>query len=167
MKKGLRLMILPVLAATLLYSCATTSSFSSTSDVPLPQDVQIVPPDPNLPPEIKVFSGKWGGRWTWQDLRDDSWVDGVLIVEKIINRQQATVVAAAGTGAGGWWINRVWERSTANFSKTEEGVTLLVNSLTSNSSEKMKFRIWKGRMIGVVDVPGSFGSISATMKRIQ
>ena len=167
MEKGLRLMVFAVLAATLLYSWATTSSYSGSSDVPLPQDVRIVPPDPGLPPEIKVFSGKWGGRWRWQDLRDDTWVDGVLIVEKIMNEQQAIVVAAAGTGTGGWWINRVWERSTANFSKTEEGVTLLVNSLTSNISGKMKFRIWKGRMIGVLDVPGSFGSITATMKRIQ
>jgi hypothetical protein len=91
----------------------------------------------------------------------------VLIVEKIMNERQAIVVAAAGTGTGGWWINRVWERSTANFSKTEEGVTLLVNSLTSNVSGKMKFHIWKGQMIGVLDVPDRFGSITTTMKRIQ
>lgn len=96
--KRLLLVVLMVLAGMSLYSCATTSSLTS---IPLPENVQIVPPDPNLPPEIRAFSGKWSGSWEWQNRRNNDGVDAILIVEKIINEQQAMVVYATGTAEDG------------------------------------------------------------------
>jgi hypothetical protein len=136
--KRILLVVLMVLTGVSLYSCATTNSLTS---IPLPENVQIVPPDPNLPPEIKAFSGKWSGRWGWQDRRNNDGVDAVLIVEKIISEQQAMVVVANGNGIG-WKTLRSWERSTANFSKTEEGISLMVDSTTS--SRKIKFGTKRG-----------------------
>jgi hypothetical protein len=92
MKKGFLLAILVLLAG--LAFCPRAIAL----DVPLPKDVLIVLPDPSLPPEIKAFSGKWGGRW-WSIY--DPWLrkgelDAVLIVEKIINEHQAIVIYCCG-----------------------------------------------------------------------
>jgi hypothetical protein len=151
-----------VLTGVSLYSCATTSSLTS---IPLPENVQIVSPDPNLPPEIKAFSGKWSGRWGWQDRRNNDGVDAILIVEKIINEQQAMVVSANDHGRGGWKIMRGWERSTANFSKTDEGISLMVES--RGSSQKITYRAKGDQLTGISEAAGGYGKIIVTMKRIQ
>ena len=46
------------------------------SEVPLPDDINIVAPATDLPPEIRAFSGKWTGKW-------DGFQDAILIVEQI------------------------------------------------------------------------------------
>jgi hypothetical protein len=161
MKRSL-LVVLMVLAGMSLYSCATTSSLTS---IPLPENVQIVPPDPNLPPEIRAFSGKWSGSWEWQNRRNNDGVDAILIVEKIINEQQAMVVSASGNGRGGWRITRGWERSTANFSKTDKGITLEVESRTS--SQKVRYLVKGDQLTGISEAAGGYGIIITTMTRIQ
>jgi hypothetical protein len=67
MKKLLLVVMIVVAGMTLnsLYSCATTKPKPLTS-IPLPGNSRIVPPDPNLPPEIKALSGKWRGSWEWE-----------------------------------------------------------------------------------------------------
>jgi hypothetical protein len=160
--KRLLLTVLMVLAGMSLYSCATTNSLTS---IPLPEDVQIVPPDPNLPPEIKAFSGKWSGSWGWQDRRNFGGVDGIFIVEKIINEQQAMVVSASDYGRGGWTIRRGWERSKANFLKIDEGTFLIVDSMVS--SQKIKYRVKGDQLTGISEAAGGFGTIICTMRRIQ
>ena len=159
--KRLLLVVLMVLAGMSLYSCATTSSLTS---IPLPEDVQIFPPDPNLPPEIKAFSGKWSGSWEWQNRRNNDGVDAILIVEKIINEQQAMVVSATGDGRG-WRTTRGWDRSTATFSKSDEGIILEVDSRTS--SQKVKFRVQGDQLRGISEAAGGYGTIIGTMHRIQ
>ena len=159
--KRLLLVVLMVLAGMSLYSCATTSSLTS---IPLPENVQIVPPDPNLPPEIRAFSGKWSGSWEWQNRRNNDGVDAILIVEKIINEQQAMVVYATGDGRG-WKTRSGWDRSTANFSKTDEGISLMVDS--KGSSQIIKFRVKGDQLTGISEASGGYGTIITTMTRIQ
>jgi hypothetical protein len=158
--KRLLLIVLMVLAGMSLYSCATTRSLTS---IPMPENVQIVPPDPNLPPEIKAFSGKWSGSWEWQNRRNNDGVDAILIVEKIINEQQAMVVSASGDGRG-WRTTKGWERSTANFSKTDKGIILSVDSRTS--SQKVLYHIQGDQLIGISEAGGGHGTIIGTMNRI-
>jgi hypothetical protein len=63
----------------------------------MPDDVQIVQPDPSLPKELSVFFGKWEGA--------DSLMQHFLIVEKI-NEEKASLYwwqsGAAGYAAQGW-----------------------------------------------------------------
>ena len=75
------LLVVLVLTGLAFCSCASMNSFTS---VPLPQTVQIVPPDPNLPPEIKAFSGKWGGRWWSLSCSCNRGLDAVFIIEEIM-----------------------------------------------------------------------------------
>ena len=159
--KRLLLVVLMVLAGVSLSSCATTNSLTS---IPLPENVQIVPPDPNLPPEIKAFSGKWSGRWKWQSGVSSDGVDAVLIVEKIINEQQAMVVVASGDSRE-WKIVRSWERSTANFSKSDEGISLMVES--RGSGQIIKYRVKGDQLTGISEAAGGYGTIITTMTRIQ
>ena len=59
-------------------------------NAPVPENVNIVSPDPSLPDELKALSGKWVGswnsRWGW---------DCVLYVEKV-DQNSAQVVHAWG-----------------------------------------------------------------------
>jgi len=65
-----------------LCSCATTPT---PKTVPLPTD-KIVAPDPNLPPELSAFLGKWSGRW-FMTHHVDSNMAATLTVEKIDHKR--------------------------------------------------------------------------------
>jgi hypothetical protein len=72
---------------------AVISGCSSTPEmppdhVPLPQDLDVRPPDPSLPLEIKAFSGKWRGMW-------NETLPHALVVEQII---PPDVIAVFATG---------------------------------------------------------------------
>lgn len=73
-KKSWLLVILVIVGLT---ACATTQTTQSgIKEPPLPDDINIIPPSPDLPKEIAGFSGKWRGTWTWG-------ADAILVVEEI------------------------------------------------------------------------------------
>lgn len=86
-----------------------------TQSIPLPQDMEIVPPNPNLPPKIKAFSGKWFGVW-------DGILQHVLVVEQI-NPPNTTVIYAYGNAP-------TWNINNPNFyrvdGKIEPGILKLI-----------------------------------------
>lgn len=67
----------------LLYGCAST--------VPLPSQINIYTPSPEVSPKLAAFSGAWIGKW-------DSILDTVLVVESINSN---SVVVGFGLGGGG------------------------------------------------------------------
>lgn len=67
-----------------------------TVTILFPQDMEIVPPSPDLPPGMKAFSGKWFGVW-------DRILQHVLVVEQI-NPPKAIAIYAYGS-APSWNIN--------------------------------------------------------------
>lgn len=69
-------------------------------NVPLPHDLNVIPPAEQLPPDHAGFSGKWGGVWLGQRRT-------VLVVEKIDTDLSVVVYAFSGEGSadpadGGW-----------------------------------------------------------------
>lgn len=156
--KRFSLIALMVLAGVTLYSCATMNSFTS---VPLPQTVQIVPPDPNLPPEIKVFSGKWGGRW-WNPAGSNfsDGFDSVTIIEKIINERQVIVVYGWGDSKE-WNVTKGWARFNMDFSRNEKGELILSSS---SSRGKFEIRVEKDKLEGIFR--GKYLNF-VTMRRLQ
>jgi hypothetical protein len=80
-----------------------------TRDVPLPKNVKIITPDKSIPPELAVFSGKWGGVW------DDINLNHILVVEEI-DHAGAKVVYAHGTSPGDGMQGR-WYRIKGLFVK--------------------------------------------------
>ena len=73
-----------ILIGLLLIGCASTA--------PLPATLNIVPPSPDVPPEIAAFSGKWEGKW-W------GFQDAILVVEKI-DSKEAELILSYGLAQG-------------------------------------------------------------------
>ena len=71
----------------ILTNLTITLGFPQKS-VPLPQEIEIVPPSSDLPPEVAAFSGRWEGNWEGN-------LDSILIVEQI-DREKAKVIYAWG-----------------------------------------------------------------------
>ncbi len=147
------LVVLIVLTGLALYSCATMNSV-----VPLP-NILIVSPDPNLPPEIKAFSGKWGGSWWYQPNPSSGRLDAVLIIEGIMD-EQATVVYGWGNNPG-WSVKEGWARFTVNFSRNKEG-KITLSWIDRRTGSKFEFQVKGDELKGVAG-----GNTYITMKRLQ
>lgn len=84
-----------------------TVTFGS-SRVPIPKNVRIVPPGPEVPRARAIFSGKWFGSWIGG--LDGSTLTHILIVEEIqVNPPRVIVVYAlgpVGRREGVWWRAR-------------------------------------------------------------
>ncbi|MBI4698268.1 MAG: hypothetical protein HY758_05000 [Nitrospirae bacterium] len=59
---------------------------------PLPRDVTIIPPSPDVPPNVSAFSGSWQGKWGGS-------LDGKLIVERI-DSKTADIIISWGAMSG-------------------------------------------------------------------
>lgn len=90
--------MLSVLAVFLL-----VSSGYADSHIPLPDDLNISPPDENVPEHYARFSGTWnGGKWSGN-------LPHTLIVESIDAEGSVVAVYAWGDYAG-WNITKGWSR---------------------------------------------------------
>lgn len=69
-----------ILIGLILIGCASTAK--------LPATLNIIPPAPDVPPEIAAFSGIWEGKWY-------GYTDVVLVVEKI-DMQKAEIILSYG-----------------------------------------------------------------------
>jgi len=81
------LIIFLILGSFLLTACATTS----TTALPKPTNVKILPPASNLDPNLAAFSGTWQGYW-------DGGLPSQLIVEQI-DSKSAKVIYIHGASA--------------------------------------------------------------------
>ena len=90
-----------------------TSLVSAQPAVPLPGDLTVEAPGPDVPPELAKFAGVWGnGAW-------DGVLAHVLVVEHVRPDGQARVVYGYGDAAD-WNVSRGHTRVTARV----EGGTL-------------------------------------------
>jgi len=85
-KKRLSLFVIFLI---LLLSISLTYSLQQAS-APIPPGVALDPPDPSLPAEVKLLSGKWAGQWNSRF----GW-DCLLYVEQV-NKDTAQVVHSWG-----------------------------------------------------------------------
>ena len=135
------------------------------SKVPLPDDLNIVPPDPSLPENIKALSGKRGGEWK-ADTRFAAVIinSSVLVVEKILDEKTAVIVYGASESS----------RSKAFFYRTEaqiisSGKRVKLEWVSPVTTRKITFHLRKDKLEseepagGVVE---TVTTISVTMSRI-
>ena len=64
----------------------TASVVISCMSAPVPRDFTIVPPSPDVPPDISAFSGIWEGKW-------GGGLDGKLIVERIDSKNAYIIIS--------------------------------------------------------------------------
>jgi len=73
-----KLLVLAVVLVLLGSGCATvTGGWSRT---PLPATINIVPPSPDVPPQIAAYSGIWEGIW-------DIGLNVTIVIEQITNEE--------------------------------------------------------------------------------
>ncbi|KKU14458.1 MAG: hypothetical protein UX23_C0016G0001 [Parcubacteria group bacterium GW2011_GWB1_45_9] len=85
------------LIITFTGACATVSSQGLPAGMLLPADVKVIPPGPEIPKELAVWSGMWVGVWSGA-------MDSVLVVEEV-GITSAKTIYAFGT-APQWGITR-------------------------------------------------------------
>ena len=78
-----------VFLGLVLILVASSTGFSQ--NIPLPKDIEIKIPSPELPKEIAAFSGKWKGKW-------DGKIDFIVIVTEIDSEKAEIIYAAAEAG---------------------------------------------------------------------
>jgi imidazolonepropionase-like amidohydrolase len=103
-----RLLDRPTLDALL----AQAEAAAQVAPEPLPDDVTIVVPTPDVPPAMAAFSGRWAGQW-------GQTLDHVLVVEKI-DGQTVTFIYS-------WGVAPAWNITTPGFRRVhgtigEDGV---------------------------------------------
>ncbi len=87
-----------------IVSCAPQNA---SSDAPLPHDLSIVAPGPDIPPAAAQFSGLWRGAW-------GGTMAHVLVVEKIPTPTTAMIVYSVGANPS-IGIQPSWWRSSATI----------------------------------------------------
>jgi hypothetical protein len=138
-----------LLAALLLAGCATP--IRPTAPIPLPQDVQIVAPEPTLSSEIKVFSGKWFGVW-------DGVLEHILVVEQI-NPPTAEAIYAFGRATS-------WNIQNPNFTRVQGQIEPGVLKLTLGRPATVIYRLQSD---GTLDATYEWrgGILRTKMKRLD
>ena len=76
------------LGIILIFTNLTITLGFPQKSVPLPQEIEIIPPPSDLPPEVAAFSGRWEGLWGGER-------ESILIVAEI-DSEKAKVIYAWG-----------------------------------------------------------------------
>lgn len=125
---------------------------SWAGSVPIPSDIKITPPDPNLPAEVKAFfgtSGKWKGDWH----SVNQWgVPAVLIVERISAQTIQFVYCWGGSQPGSRRYYLSFERKDGEISFSwstyyrHSEYTAVFNFLVKNGKLEGVYRLSGGRV---------------------
>lgn len=140
-----------IAAVTILTILAGTTPAMAENCVkaaPLPSDVAIVAPTPDIPAEYAAFSGVWG------DARWDGELCGKLAVESI-TKEGDTFVARVVYSKGNsdqWHVTAGFERLSGKFVGDELRLTL---THSSGSKSWVSYKLKHGKLIGSFTV-GNF-----------
>lgn len=94
-------------AVALCVVIASCAPQDAPSDAPLPPDLLVVAPAPDIPASAARFSGVWRGAWGGS-------MAHILVVEKIPTQTTAIVVYATGANPS-MGIKPSWSRSSATI----------------------------------------------------
>jgi hypothetical protein len=152
MKKKLLFLFSGFLFLLLSISIGRAESTSLTSQPPMAPDVQVEAPDPGLPTEVKAFSGKWRGRWFDPGGGLIQGLNAIIVVEKIIDPENAIIINAWGDSPERNVKKGVFKYK-ARIGKNLQGVTEL--SYSTRSGRNFRFTVSpEGRLHGTTKTIG-------------
>jgi len=122
------------------------------AQVPLPANVSIVAPSPDIRKDIAAYSGKWVGSWS-------GILDAILIVEEV-NPERAKVLYAWGD-APRWNVSKGFQRYQATVALARSA-ELAFGSGSVNFTASMNSDM---SSISITRVSGQ-GAITDTFKRV-
>ena len=119
------------------------SSTGFSQNVPLPKDIEIKVPSPQLPKEIAAFSGKWRG--SWRGVMD------IIIVVTEIDQEKAEIIYAHPDTS-------VWNLSGTFFRET--------GKVIPGEKSKIEFRLSSGgTTLTGKNLPGAGAWITLEMQK--
>jgi len=154
MKKMLAGLLLIVLIAVLL---PVTSP--ADSKIPLPEDMNIILPDPSLPENLRDLPRKWEGKWDYYG------IPSILIFEEIDGKKARLVYAVGDTVGPGWSLKGNWQRiEEAKVTFSDGEVTI-----TWQSSEGKFIFYYKKNKPNILEGlrTNIKGTLKITMKRVS
>ncbi len=135
------------------------------STAPLPGDVRILTPGPEVAVDEAAFSGKWIGEWKgkWRGVVEGT-LTHTLVVEEIRNESpgsstMAIVVFAWGT-VSQWALPPGWHRLRTTF---ERGML----RLTLPSGARVTYQMSGDGTLNGMYERADFGTLQATMRRVE
>jgi hypothetical protein len=132
--------------------------------VPLPKDIVIKPPSPELPKEIAAFSGKWKGKW-------DGQTDFIVVVTEIDSEKAEIIYANAENPSRRWAAVCAYETAkviSGEKPKIQFKTTIKFTSgMTVGSMGWYTFEMQKDlkTLKGVVEYPQA--TFKATLEKIE
>jgi hypothetical protein len=152
MKRKVLLLFSGFLFLLLSISIGGADSTSQTSQPPIALDVKVKAPDPGLPNEVKAFSGKWRGRWFDPGAGLIQGLNAIIVVEKIIDNENAIIINAWGDSPE-WNVKKGVFKYKAKIGKNAQGITEL--SYSTPSGRNFRFTVSpEGRLHGTTKTIG-------------
>ncbi len=137
-----------------------------SSSVPVPSDLLIHPPGPEIPRDEAVFSGRWSGRWKGRESVVDEGLPHFLAIEQIIRddrflKDERRVIAVFGWGRSSRWdMLPGWLRAEGVF---QRGILFLTLSNGAHASYRMSI---DGTLDATYESP-DFGAVRGVLSRLR
>jgi hypothetical protein len=101
----------------------------SSTNPPLPKEgIRVIPPNPQLPAEVRAFSGVWEGTYSHYTQPQKAEVDyqkALLIVEEIVSPEKVRVLYSVGrSSVPHGWMGGNWSRYEATISEVNGSYSL-------------------------------------------
>jgi hypothetical protein len=136
-----------------------------SSSVPLPTDLRVIPPGPEIPRDEAAFSGRWAGRWRGSgESAIDEGLPHLLVVEEI-TREERFLTSGRGVvgifawgGSSRWGVFPGWSRVRGVF---ERGVL----NLTLPGRGRATYRMGIDGTLDATYESADFGVMRATLSR--
>jgi tetratricopeptide (TPR) repeat protein len=159
-----KILTLPLALCLLLILTPTASWSADAESPPLPADLKIEAPAPDVPAEISNFLGVWEGRWKARG-RSGRGIPLVLAVEKVQGRK-AGVVLSLGKDPG-QRFSQGWRRQDSVFSELSGRLELPVVLTSTDPVQKVDINFFinnkgnlEGRLFGML----AFGYYTADIE---
>ena len=113
-----------------------------------PEGVKVTPPNPQLPPEIRAFSGTWEGTWSFypHEAGLENRRRAILIVEEIVSPEKVRVVYSWGPTADG--EKPGWRRYWGSIAKEKDRYVL---SYKKQDGKPMTFALEGNQLVSWTD----------------
>lgn len=155
-----KLLVVFLAILALLMFNAVGMCASSDDQAPLPAKLRIVPPGPEVNPDLAKLSGKWVGRLSLTGTRWTADVNHILVVESIDNGRVTVIYSRAGynTTRNHSYVGR-WGRYKGFWD--EEKKALLINYSVGQKYAALTYRLDDD---GVLRGSGTSGNETRTMR---
>jgi hypothetical protein len=136
-------MMHPALKAMAVYAglLLPAAELAAASDVPLPDQIEIVEPAAEVPDNVRKFLGRWEGKWGTE-------LNHIFIVTSVSASGAAEAIYAYGD-APKWNVERDWHRVRGTISGNKLDLPRFPNSAevsyTLQSDGTLKGEYWRRR----------------------